>query len=97
MLSWASDWRAARVRAGAQRAAAEEEGRTAHAEAERLRRQLAEAANTSDLDRQFKEVRHPLALVPWCGKKACLPIGGSTSSAVLVKSVLSYGQSLCSR
>ena len=45
--------------AGAQRAAAEEEGRAACAEADRLRRQLAEAANTSDLDRQFKEVRHP--------------------------------------
>lgn len=43
--------------AGAQRAAAEEEGWAARAEAERLRRQLAEAANTSDLERQFKEVR----------------------------------------
>lgn len=56
-------WAAARGRAGAQRAAAEEEGRAAHAEAERLRRQLAEAASTSDLDRQFKEVRNSLAPV----------------------------------
>lgn len=56
-------WAAGRVGAGAQRAAAEEVGRAAHAEAERLRRQLAEAASTSDLDRQFKEVRSSLARV----------------------------------
>ncbi|KAK9825360.1 hypothetical protein WJX81_003665 [Elliptochloris bilobata] len=48
--------------AGAQRVAAEEEGRAARVEAERLRRQLAEAANTSDLDRQFKEVTELLYL-----------------------------------
>ncbi len=53
------------ARAGAQRAAAEEEGRAARADAERLRRQLAEAAATSDLDRQFKEV--PAARAPSAG------------------------------